>query len=859
MALILEVTSARGVVQRLPLEIGRNRFPVQPGNTYRILDDNTLQGSTEAKVKRIGDDLIIDDLPDRTVVEFEGFFTRCPADQECRLAVDGLGAPVGTEITPASQPLAATPDGSFLMYSTSPLSSSIAPMSTEGMGTGVKIGGLALVGVGLAAAGGGGGGGGGSPDTGGITQSVSITSAAQTNDATPVLAGHASSNARLSVAISSPDMAMVTYSVTADAEGNWTLDTDAVTPTSAARLPAGGLPDGSYTVTVRSIENNAAAEISRPLVIDTFTAPPTISAIAGDNVVTANEKAAGVTVSGTAEAGTSVTVSIGTVSQTVATDASGQWSARFAAGQLPGDGAWEVRATAADVFGNQASAERSIVIAAQNPGVLIGDDLVTPAANRPVLLTFAFSEPVQGFTASDIAVSGGTAGTFTAVNPSTYTLLVTPTPGQGHSLVVTVPEGAAVSATNGNASSASRHEFAVDTVAPVLDITDNASGNATNQSVTFTFTFNEPVTGFTASDITVTGGGRVGTLTGNGTTYHLPVELPAGAHEGTIAVSVPAGAALDAGGNPSGADSQSQRFDTVPPTVDITSNGGATVHGPTTFTFTFSEPVTGFTQDDIALSGIDQVTSFGGSGTTYTLVVEPPRNTSGTMNVSVANGIATDEAGNPLANADSLAQAFDTRAPVLTSFVDNVDRAVTNGPVTFMLTFDRAVSGLTADPSDLSVTNGVITSVTPQAGSNNTVYEVAVTPTPGVASGDMTLTLHAGAVSDAGGAGVPGPAAPASHAQAIDTLAPPVIALTARNDSPGQLVLTLASPLETGDTITSFSRIENGVQQPIAGWTPGAALIDSNVLPEHTYSYTVTITDTAGNSTLLHQAASITL
>ncbi|MFT3801759.1 MAG: Ig-like domain-containing protein [Burkholderiaceae bacterium] len=853
MALILEATSARGVVQRLPLEIGRNRFPVEPGTTYRIVDDNSLQGATQAQAKRVGDDLIIEDLPDRTVVEFDGFFTRCPADNACSLAVDGLGAPVGTQITPTSQPLAATPDGGFLMYSSEPLSSSITPMSAEGLSTGVKIGGLALVGVGLAAAGGGGGGGGGSPAAdGGVSQAVSITSATQTNDATPVITGHASSNARLSVAISSPDMAMVSYSVTANADGNWTLDTGAVTPTSASQLPAGGLPDGSYTVTVRSIENNVAAEISRQLVIDTFTPAPTINAIATDNLVSANEKAAGVTVSGTAEAGTSVTVSIGTISQTVATDAGGQWSTHFASSQLPGDGTWQVRATAADAFGNQASAERSIVIAAQNPGVLISDDLTTAAANHPVLLTFSFSEAVQGFTASDITVSGGTAGAFTAIDASTYTLMVTPTPGQGHSLVVTVPQGAATSVASGNASSASSHQFAVDTVPPTLDISDNAGGSATNQAVLFTFTFSEPVTGFTASDITVTGGGTVGSLTGNGSTYHLLVNLPAGGAEGTINVSVPAGAALDAGGNPSGGDSQSQRYDTVVPSLlDITSDGGATAHGRTTFTFTFSEPVTGFTQDDIALAGGGTVVSFAGSGATYTLVVDPTANATGTLAVSVAAGTANDAAGNALANADTVSQPFDTRVPppTLNGFIDNVSNVhdVANGPVTFTLTFDQAVSGLTADASDLSITNGHIDSVTLRTGTNN-VYDVVATPTPGTPSGDMTLTVHTGAVQ---GVYSPGPTADASHTQAIDTVAPANTLHAVYNG--GSIVLDLASVLDVGATtaesIVNVTRsVDGGAAQPLTGWTPSSThFVDSAVTIGHAYAYTVTITDLAGN------------
>jgi hypothetical protein len=84
----------------------------------------------------------------------------------------------------------------------------------------------------------------------------------------------------------------------------------------------------------------------------------------------------------------------------------------------------------------------------------------------------------------------------------------------------------------------------IDTTAPALTITPNGI-TTTDNPVVFTFRFNEPVTGFSASDVEVSGG-TAGTFTPMGNTYTLAV-VPAG--PGTVSVSVAANAARDAAKN----------------------------------------------------------------------------------------------------------------------------------------------------------------------------------------------------------------------------------------------------------------------------------------------------------------------
>ena len=220
-------------------------------------------------------------------------------------------------------------------------------------------------------------------------------------------------------------------------------------------------------------------------------------------------------------------------------------------------------------------------------------------------------------------------------------------------------------------------------VPPTLAITDNVAGTA-NGAVTFTFTFSEPVTGFTTGDITVAGGDK-GALTGSGASYQMVV-TPTADTSGTITVDVPAGTVTDLAGNPSIAPaSASQAYDVrVPPTLTSIVDsvpGDAPTNDPVTFTFTFSEAVNNFTANDVTVTNGSKGTFTGSNGdSVYTLEVTPPGNATGTIGVSVAGGVATDLAGNPNVASGTVSQPFDTQAPTIVSIA--LDPPSSNGETT---------------------------------------------------------------------------------------------------------------------------------------------------------------------------------
>jgi Bacterial Ig-like domain len=187
-----------------------------------------------------------------------------------------------------------------------------------------------------------------------------------------------------------------------------------------------------------------------------------------------------------------------------------------------------------------------------------------PTSATTISFLATFSEPVTGFTNGDV-VLGGTAGATTAqvteVSPNdgtTYRIDVT---GMTQDGTVTASIGAgAVTDAVGHASQASSSTDNVvtfDTIPPTPTITQdpNQADPTTTQPVAFVVTWDEPVTGFDAADVTLGGTANpahaqvteIGPM--DGTTFRVTVDQLA--RSGTVTVEVPAGSVTDRAGNQS--------------------------------------------------------------------------------------------------------------------------------------------------------------------------------------------------------------------------------------------------------------------------------------------------------------------
>jgi hypothetical protein len=816
MALVIESIDATGIVTRAPVEPGiALSIPAEAGTRYRIVDDQGRAVGAGPKVIRQGDDLAVENFENGEKIVLKNFFTACTEENTCALSTEEIGGEFEGLITPESEPVAAIAEGGYLMF-VGDNSRSTAALPVE-PGTEVNwkpwaaaIGGLVVV----AGAAGGGGGGDFASDTTAPANPTIATSTVSSNAL--VVTGSAEANSTVTVFVDTTSNGTnnVLYTTTADANGVWSLDLGTATPVTGT---LGDLSNGSTpTISAQATDaaNNSSGLVSAQIAVGPNA--PTIAAVEGNDIVNAAEASDGVEVTGTGEPASVITVTWGSATQTVTTAADGTWTATFDAATLPADGTSEISAVATNANGTaSAAATREVTVDQAATALTVSSD-ATGVSNEAVTFTFDFGEAVTGFDLSDITVTNGTAGAFTAVSASEYTLVVEPDADAEVTAQVSVAADVAVNS-NGNGNSVETATQAFDTLAPELTIESSVDSGSAIGPFTLTFTFSEAVTGFTAADVLVTGGTK-GTFAGTGDTYTLVV-TPTG---GEIDVAVAANAAIDAAGNGSAAGDFNQEFDTTRPSVTIADNvaAGEVATGPVVYTFTFSEAVTGFNAADVIVAGgtkgaLQTVTA----GLVYRMTVTPTANAEGDLEVSVRENAAVDAAGNRTALTEAADQPFDTADPELTITANNGGDAA--GPITYTFTFSEPVTGFTA--ADINV---VSTGEPPTEGAlvqvNSSVYRMVVTPADDDA-GTLRVSVAANRYEDANGNA--NSTADTTAALAYDTVELPEVTITdnlaagATANGPVTYTFTWSEPV-TGMAANDVS-VVNGTRGTIVTVTAG--------------------------------------
>jgi hypothetical protein len=178
--------------------------------------------------------------------------------------------------------------------------------------------------------------------------------------------------------------------------------------------------------------------------------------------------------------------------------------------------------------------------------------------------------------------------------------------------------------------------------------------------IRFTATFSRAVTGLSTGNVTLTTdtGGTVTAVTDSGDHRTFSIEVTGMTASGSVEVRLPAGAAEDALGNPSAASTSIDATvaylapDAVPPSVAIDQAEGQsdpTSSGPIRFTAVFSEPVEGFTAEDVTIETTTggTVTSLVDTGDHRTFAIEVDGMTAdGTVTATIPASAATDLSGN---------------------------------------------------------------------------------------------------------------------------------------------------------------------------------------------------------------------
>ena len=200
------------------------------------------------------------------------------------------------------------------------------------------------------------------------------------------------------------------YTATTAADGTWSLTVP------AADLASLGEANYTLSATATNGVGNSVCNTAN-LLVDTALPTVTINTVAGDNVINAAEVAAGQTLSGrvtNAEAGNTVTVTIGGNSYTATVQSDLTWSVNVPESVLTalGNGDLTVSATVTNDHGNSGTGERDITIDASLPGLRVdtvaGDDVINSIEHGQNLIVTGSSDGLAAGTTLTVTLNGKT-------------------------------------------------------------------------------------------------------------------------------------------------------------------------------------------------------------------------------------------------------------------------------------------------------------------------------------------------------------------------------------------------------------------------------------------------------------------
>ena len=364
-----------------------------------------------------------------------------------------------------------------------------------------------------------------------------------------------------------------TYSVNADADGNWTL------PVPAEAFA--GLVNGSYplTVTASNAAGNLTTEVSSLTVKADAASLPTLALnpFAGDNTVDGAERQTDQILSGTTtnvEAGQIVTLTIGGQPFTGVVQASGDWSLTVPSGVLTAlaDGTATYTVAVSDVAGNVASGNVTITANSTASGLaldaLSGDNYLNLNESAdPLIVTGTSANVGEGGIVTLLLNNVGYSGVVSATG--TWNIIV---PAEA---LANLPDGpqtltvTAVDSTGATLSSTATLNVIINNL-PDAAITTQLGGgtlNATDVGSAQTLSGSTGVTGDgQAVSVTLNGTDYSGTVDGNGNwSITLPAEALDALDEGTTDYVV---TVSDAAGNTSAVNG-SVDIDLTPPTLTL--------------------------------------------------------------------------------------------------------------------------------------------------------------------------------------------------------------------------------------------------------------------------------------------------
>ncbi len=641
------------------------------------------------------------------------------------------------------------------------------------------------------------------------------------------------------------------YTATTTADGSWSL------AVPAADLA--GLGQANYTLNATAT-NGVGNSVSNTanLLVDTALPTVTINTVAGDNVINAAEVAAGQTISGTvanAEAGNTVTVTIGGNTYTATVQSDLTWSVNVPESVLTalGNGDLTVSATVTNGHGNTGAGEREIVIDASLPGLRIdtvaGDDVINSIEHTQNLIVSGSSDGLAAGTTLTVTVNGKTYAASVLADGSWSAAI--PAADVGAFAAGTVTVTVAGQSAAGNPVTIS-HDVTVDLAAVAISIDAIATDDVINTAEKGA---DLVLSGSTSNveenqTVTITFGGKTYTAKvdadGNWTATVPSADL-AGLKDGDASVQV---SVTNAHGNSASAGRE-YSVDATAPTVSIdTVAGDNVING--------SEAAAGVAISGTTTAEVGQTVTVTLGGKSYTAQVQQGGiwsvNVPGTdLSALADNGYTvqvsvSDAAGNP--GSAGKAITLDTTPPTVSFNAvagDNVINSVEHGQA--QIVSGTATGANVGDKVVITLGSNQYTTTVDASGN----WSVGVPASVISALNDGTVTLSATITDSAGNSSTQ------THDVVVNTAS---VALTVNTVS-GDDVINAA---EAGSSLVingSSAQLASGTQvtvtlngksytatiQSDGSWTTTVPAADVGALADGArYQVSVSAQDSAGNS-----------
>ncbi|WP_085707812.1 Ig-like domain-containing protein [Pseudomonas sp. B2(2017)] len=416
----------------------------------------------------------------------------------------------------------------------------------------------------------------------------------------------------------------------------------------------------------------------------------------------------------------------------------------------------------ADVAGNAGSGttdSNNYAVDSQRPTatIVMADTDLRPGETTTVTITF--SEAVTGFDNSDLSIPNGTLSNVTSSDGGiTWTATFTPALGVTDNTNLIVLNNAGYTDVAGNAGlgTTSSANFTVNTLVPTATIVVADTAIKAGETSLVTITFNEAVSGFDNSDLTIANGtlSNVSSSDG-GITWTATFTPTANVTDTTNLITLNNAGVTNASGNSGVGTTDSNNFaiDTALPTATITvADNRLGIGETTTVTITFSEAVSGFDLSDISVAnGVLSNLSSSDGGVTWTATLTPTAGVNDATNLIVLDTAGVQDAAGNLGASIAISNNYilDATRPTVNIVVANPHLGI-GQTTTVTFTFSEAVSNF--DLSDLSVTNGDLSNLSSSDGGKT--WTATFTPTANVTDPSNFIALDTSNVTDlAGNAG----------------------------------------------------------------------------------------------------------